>query len=372
MRRSDKERRGKQCRKECKKGVGWQMGDVSKKVEWVLAASNAAGRNYVYSPETEDGVEMTYNYFDDAIMNKWYAAGEYGTISDAMILYVIMITGAASPPVVSKIIELYGNANKLLSVTRSTDVVDAVESRIRALTKVGMLYRHAYKVEDGGARRTVTLYGCPKAAQTFANVKLSKKVPVHTFEIASPLNSIISEGAVAYALSRTVEASGCRLLAFAEKNLRSSELGSFFLSPRTLLETPGGERRDVLFYPAFLSQVPRYQTEIDFENALKNKVTELKNYFYSAKKREETEQTYCVIVCEDAGDLNRTLILIRQTHVLTDFGNLPYSYLTSEGALRAAKDVRNAFLQLEEKPDGDLYFVQRVPEFFNLGGKGAC
>lgn len=349
------------------------MADANKKVAWVLAASNAAGRNFVYSPEAEDSVEMTYNYFDDAILNKWYAQGEYGTVSDAVILYVVMVTGAASPPVVSKLIELYGNANKLLSLTRSTDVVDAVESRIRALTKVGMLYRHAYKVEDGsGSRRTVTLYGCPKAAQTFANVKLAKKVPVHTFEIASPLNSLISEGAAAYALARTVEASGCRLLAFAEKSLRSSELGSFFLSPRVTLETPGGERREVLFYPAFLNQVPRYQTETDFEEFLKGKVTELKNYFYSAKKREETERTYCVIVCEDAGDLNRALVLIRQTHVLTDFGNLPYVYLTSEGALRAAKDAGDAFLQLEPMPDGNLAFVQRVPAFFDFGGKGKC
>ena len=120
----------------------------------------------------------------------------------------------------------------------------------------------------------------------------------------------------------------------------------------------------MLFYPSFLNQVPRYQTELDFEECLRNKVTELKNFFYSAKKREETERTYCVIVCEDSGDLNRALILIRQTRVLADFGNLPYLYLTSEGALRGAREAGSAFLQLEERPDGGLAFVQRTPKFF--------
>lgn len=56
-------------------------------------------------------------------------------------------------------------------------------------------------------------------------------------------------------------------------------------------------------------------------------------------------------------------MVILQTHVLIDFGNLPRIFLTSEGAVRSIGSLDSVFLRMEQTPQEDLVFVKDTPPF---------
>lgn len=340
-----------------------------KMVTAILHASNTPGRQYVYSQDVEESKDMKYNYFEEAMQIRRYVSGEFGTVSDAYILYIVSLLSYATPETVREMLEAYSKSNKMLSIAKTFTMENSegnIEPRIQKLTKEGNLFRVNYRTDAALVvrSRTVSIYGAPKATQTFVNVKLQKRLPISSFTAAAPLDRIISLAAVSYVAAITANRCGCRLEAIVEKAFKSSELGVIQLPPRLLLKDDK-TLYQVLFYPGFLNQVTSYQTDRDFEQVLKNKIQEIKNFFYDAAKRETTMESYCVIVCEDQRDMENMKMVIRQTHVLVDFGNLPRIYITSEGAIKEMKNLQDAFLQMIQTPEEDLMFVKMTPPFIH-------
>lgn len=339
-----------------------------KQAELVLHASNIPGRIFVYTQDTEESREMKFNYFDEAIQLRRFAQDEYGTISDAYILYMISMLEYATADAVREMLYAYARSNKLLSIaktiiTASKGTEGSIEPRIQVLLKEGSIFRISYKAagRDGNAN-SVSIYGTTKATQTFVNVKLEKRIPVRSWTAAAPLSRSISGAAVAFVAAAVANRCGCLLDALMEKAVKTKELGTIQLPPRLLL-SDGTKKYQVLFYPAFLEPVTSYQTDLDFEEVLKNKVQELKNYFYDCRKKEEQVDSYCIIVCEDRRDMENIKMVILQTRVLIDFGNLPKIFLTSEGAVRSLGSLDNVFLRMEQTPEEELVFVRDTPPF---------
>lgn len=339
-----------------------------RQAELVLHAADAKERIFVYSQDAEESREMKFNYFDEGIQLRRFAQDEYGTISDTYILYMISMMEYATPEAVREMLYAYARSNKLLSIAKniaaaSKSTEGSIEPRIQVLLKEGNLFRISYKV---GGQDSVSIYGSTKATQTFVNVKLDKKIPVRSWTAAAPLCRSISGAAVSYIAAVVANRGGCLLNALMEKAVKTKELGVLQLPPRLLL-SDGHKKYQVLFYPAFLTQVESYQTDLDFEEMLKNKIQELKNYFYDCHKREEQADSYCVLVCEDRKDMENMKMVILQTRVLIDFGNLPKIFLTSEGAVRSINGLENAFLRMEQTPEGELVFVGDTPPFVKRG-----
>lgn len=338
-----------------------------RQAELVLLASDMPGRIFIYTQDAEESREMKYNYFDEAIQLKRFAQDEYGTISDAYILYMISMLEYATPDAVREMLYAYARSNKLLSIaktitTASKGTEGSIEPRIQVLLREGSIFRISYKVESKGGSNSVSIYGTTKATQTFVNVKLEKKIPVRSWTAAAPLSRSISGAAVSFVAAAVAGRCGCLLDGLMEKAVKTKELGTIQLPPRLLL-SDGGKKYQVLFYPAFLGQVTSYQTDLDFEDVLQNKVQELKNYFYDGRRKEEQVDSYCVLVCENRRDMENMKMVILQTHVLIDFGNLPRIFLTSEGAVRSIGSLDSVFLRMEQTPQEDLVFVKDTPPF---------
>lgn len=343
-----------------------------RQAEMVLHASDVPGRIFVYSQDAEESREMKFNYFDEAIQLKRFAQDEYGTISDTYILYMISMMEYATPDAIREMLYAYARSNKLLSIAKniaaaSKSTEGSIEPRIQVLLREGSIFRVSYKVEGrGGNLNSVSIYGTTKATQTFVNVKLDKKIPVRSWMAAAPLCRSISGAAVSFVAAAVANRCGCLLDALVEKALKTRELGVLQLPPRLLL-SDGQKKYQVLFYPAFLEQISSYQTDLDFEEMLKNKVQELKNYFYDCRRREEQVDSYCVIVCGDRRDMENMRTVILKTRVLIDFGNLPRIYLTSEGAVRSTGSLDGAFLRMEQTQEEELVFVGDTPPFVKQG-----
>ena len=342
--------------------------DQIKQAELILHASNVPGRIFTYSQDAEESREMKFNYFDESIQLRRFAQDEYGTISDAYILYMISMLEYATPDAIREMLYAYARSNKLLSIAKTVSTASkgtegSIEPRIQVLLKEGSIFRISYKVESkGGNLNSVSIYGATKATQTFVNVKLDKKIPIRSWTAAAPLSRSISGAAVSFVAAAVASRCGCLLDALMEKAVKTKELGAIQLPPR-LLFNDGEKKYQVLFYPAFLGQVTSYQTDLDFEEMLKNKVQELKNYFYDCRRKEEQMDSYCVIVCEDRRDMENMRMVILQTRVLVDFGNLPKIFLTSEGAIRNIGSLDSAFLRMEQTQEEDLVFVKDTPPF---------
>ena len=153
-----------------------------KQAELILHASNVPGRIFTYSQDAEESREMKFNYFDESIQLRRFAQDEYGTISDAYILYMISMLEYATPDAIREMLYAYARSNKLLSIaktisTASKGTEGSIEPRIQVLLKEGSIFRVSYKVESkGGNLSSVSIYGATKATQTFVNVKLDKKM----------------------------------------------------------------------------------------------------------------------------------------------------------------------------------------------------
>lgn len=344
--------------------------DNQKQVEYLLRCSNAPERAFVYSREAEESQTQKYNYFKEDMKIKWLISGEYGMISDAYILYMISLLQHADVETITEMLEAYARTYKELSLAQnmllsSRQAVPAIEMRVKQLVKMGMANRRSYDVKrPDGTSFTVSLYCTDRDTQTFVNRKLHKQMVMHPWLMAQPLNDAIAHAAAGYAASKVAFKGGCMLRSIKEDAMKTTEMGVVIMPPWLFLDR-GDEKYQVVFYPVFLTRVGTYQTDGDFERAIRYKVQSIKNYLYlyASQKRETARKAYCVLVCESRQDMENMRKVILQTQVLIGCGNLSRIYFTSEGAIRTLSEIQDAFLGLEMQEDGDVHFISEIPPF---------
>ncbi len=338
---------------------------MSKDVELIMKSSDTLERRYLYLAESEESYESKYNYFQESIKAKRYSLGEYGTVSDCFILYMITLMGNSSREAIENMLRAYSNNYKTLSIAKnlvysSGNTENMIESRIKVLLKNGIIFAHYYDVpQPDGSFAKVALYGIERDSQTFMNKRLGKQTVIRPWSYTVPFNEAIADAAAGYVASEVAVNSGCKLKSIKEDAFKTQEIGVQMLPPTLFLDGNSGEKYQVLFYPAFLNHVPTYQTESDFERWIKHKLDCIRNFLYIYANAQR--KPYCVVVCESSMDLEKMRKVIQQITPLAKY--LDSIYFTSEGAVRMISKIQNSFLRLEKMDDGELVYVKTTPPF---------
>lgn len=339
---------------------------MSKEVDLIKKCSDSAERCFIYSAEADESYSLKYNYFPDSVKMHRFQSGEYGTVSDTYILYMLTLLGNVSVETIENMLEAYSRNYKNLLIaqkliTSSSSKQSHVESRIKVLLKNGFVFSQNFDIgRPDGMFDKIVLYGVGRDTQTFMNRKLGKNVVMRPWEMAIPLNDAISEAASAFVASIVALKGGCRLKSIKEDAFKSKEMGTVLLPPTLFLDgTSELEKYQVLFYPAFLNHVSFYQTDGDFERTIKYKMDCVRNYIYMY--RNVSRKPFCIFVCESGNDMEKVRKVLQQLRQMQE--SLPFIYFTSEGAVRYISNLRDAFLQIRPTGDGELVYVKATPPF---------
>ena len=342
---------------------------------YLMSCADAPDRRFVYSRESEEQERKHYNYFTEEIKLKNLVANRFGQISDTFILYVIGLMEWATSDTIAAMLRAYSSNYKELNIASTYASApgkeqqaanEAVKQRLKVLVSGGFAFRRQYDVlRSDGTTHTVTLYGTDRDSQMYVAHKFNKgKMVMRPWTFAHPLNEAIATAAAAFVASVIADRGGGRLTTIKEDALKTKEMGVMILPPWIYLDHDE-EKYQVIFVPGFFNQNSAYQTDLDFENAIKYKVQCIKNFMYmcASIKNQGSRKAYVVAVCESSMDMENFKKIIWQTKVLAGYGNIDRIYFTSEGAVRSVADLRDAFLKLEEMEDGELTFTYERPPF---------
>lgn len=349
------------------------MNNEQQMIQYLLHCSNSLERRFVYSKDAEFSESKKANYLTPAQKYKQNALGSFGTVSDAYILYVIAVMEFATEDTILKILQAYSRDNKFLEIPANERIgsgTKGISYRIHRLcSEFAMCFMRQYKIQKEDRVETVTLWGCDQTTTSFVNRRMSKNVSGRDGTIYDNINSMISKAAASYAAAEVADGSGCRFRAMMETGLRTSELGTRLLPPILFLDDRDSEDEyEVLFYPAFLNMVDRYQTKTDYKQYLKRKCDEIRNFLYAvtSPKHRKKKEGFVVVVCESQSDMEAFARLCEQIPYTVDCGNIERIYLTSEGILRSVPSLQDAFLKMDKNQEGEISFIKETPPFIKV------
>ena len=337
------------------------MESEQKARQYILYCSNSPERRFVYTQDAEEGATKKANYLTPAQKFKANALGNFGTVSDAYILYMIALMEFSTEETIIKLLQAYSRDNKNLEIISNDQ---GIGYRIHKLCgEFAMCFMRQYSLQSDRGRDTITLWGCDTSTTSFINRRMSKTVAGRDGTIYDNTNSMISKASASFVAATIAMDSGCRFKGILETSMRTSELGNRLLPPILFLESAADETEyEVMFYPAYLNMVSSFQTKADYKNMLKRKCDEIKNFLYTMS-RNPRKEGYVVVVCESQADIESFARLCEQLHYCVDCGNIERIYLTSEGAVRIIPNLENAFLKMEKNQEGEITLIEETPPF---------
>lgn len=336
------------------------MESEQKARQYILYCSDSPERRFVFSKDADDSATKKANYLTPAQKFKANALGNFGTISDAYILYMIALMEFSTEETITKLLQAYARDNKALEIISDRQ---GIGYRIHKLCgEFAMCFMRQYSIPSDRIKDTITLWGCDTSTISFINRRMSKTVAGRDGTIYDNTNSMISKASASFVAATVAMDSGCRFKGLLETGMRTAELGNRLLPPILFLEGAREVDYEVMFYPAYLNMVTGFQTKADYKNMLKRKCDEIKNFLYTMS-RNPRKEGYVVVVCESREDIESFARLCEQLHYCIDCGNIERIYLTSEGAVRVISNLENVFLKMEKNQEGAVTLIQETPPF---------
>ena len=338
-----------------------------KSVQFLLHCANSPERKFVYSQDAEETDSKKVNYLAPAQKFKAHSQGDFGTISDAYILYMIGLMEYVDEETIIRLVQAYAKSNRHLAIAAQKGVTAeaGIAYRLHALcSQYAMCFHRSYKVERNNTMETITLWGCDPSSTTFVASKMSKKIAGRDGTIYANVNTMIGKAAAAFVAGQVADKSGCGFKSILESAFKSTELGKRLLPPIFFMSDEVHDREyEIMFYPAFLNFVKSYQTDSDYKLFLKEKCAEIKNFLYQVNRSKSKQEGYVVVVCESQTDMEIFKNLCEQVSITVDCGNIDHIYLTSEGAIRVVPRIKDAFLRMVKNAEGAIMFRKEIPPF---------
>lgn len=328
---------------------------------------NMAYMRYVITPRIMEQYEKGYNYelYDRRVLK--FAKDNMGSDSDCFILYAVAQMGCADLDTIRNFLSALSKRNKKLSIASMDDASrDYVRKRVSALYNNGFLFRYSYQVPSAtadkkgidGSMDTHSLYTIDKMSQMFMNEHFSKRVAVRDWLVAKNIGELVSMGSAAF-VGASIANSTNAFVEYKKGVFKSRSIGTCYLTLEIKFE-----KDDVSYYvgvvPAYMHHYEKFQSPEDFEDACIYKLNLIKNYFEFRDARNENGRV--VVSVENNGDLMEFCRFVQRYYdVVSPY--LDRIYITGEGAIRGAKDIRNAFLRMIPDGNGSIGFEEVEPEF---------
>jgi len=335
--------------------------ELLKRTVLVRTALGSNNRHYVYKPSVDEGYIKKFNYVQHDIKVLQFANDEMGLISDCFILYALAHLGIADKESISLFIRALSKKNPDLSLA-AHDNMEAMDTRIRAMMKCGLLFNIRYEAlveypDRGVATDIVSLFTLNDDAYNIMKQKTQRRISVNSWIAAKSMNELIGWAAAGYIGVHIAQNDA--FVDYLDRVLRTKMLGSVYL-PCELLTCIGDDRFYVAIISAYLFRDKRMQTKRDYQDICAFKLNTIKNYL---SVRTTKGMAILVIAVSDNTDLMEITQMIVRNQFLNDY--LSYIYFTGEGAFRSSGNIRNCFLQviLDSKSDKGYEIVSADPIF---------
>ena len=322
---------------------------------------------YVITPQVMEHYEKGYHYelYDRRVLK--FAKDNIGSDSDCFILYAISQMGCADLDTVRNFLSAMAKRNKKLSISSMDDASrDYVRKRLSALYNSGFLFRYSYQVDSATAESkganagmdTHSLYTIDKMSQMFMNEHFAKRVAVRDWLVAKNIGELVSMGSASF-VGATLANSTNTFVEYKKGVFKSRSIGTCYLSLEIKFEKDN-QPYYVGVVSAYMHHYENFQSPEDFEDACIYKLNLIKNYFEFRDARDE--ESRMVVSVENNGDLMEfSRFVLRYYNVVSPY--LDRMYLTGEGAIKGAGDIRKAFLRMVPDGAGAVGFEEVEPEF---------